>query len=120
MTGKRWPVRLLSVAALVGGSLAVGHARVTGDLVQLTGAAGRMADKPVGVCGEAASDPLLALVLTGLGVTSLSMAPTSVAEVRLALSRHTLAECRELAALALGSLDGVTARAAVAEVAEVT
>ena len=31
--------------------------------------------KPVGICGEAAADPLLAVVLVGLGATSLSMSP---------------------------------------------
>ena len=33
---------------------------------------GRATGKPIGVCGEAGGDPLLALVLTGLGVASLS------------------------------------------------
>ncbi len=58
------------------------------------------AGKPMGVCGESGGDPLLALVLTGLGVASLSMAPSKVGMVRLALSLHTLAECRQLAELA--------------------
>ena len=39
--------------------------------------------KPMGVCGEAGGDPLLALVLAGLGVSSLSMAPSKVPMVRL-------------------------------------
>ena len=39
---------------------------------------GRATGKPIGVCGEAGGDPLLALVLTGLGVASLSMAPSKV------------------------------------------
>jgi phosphotransferase system enzyme I (PtsI) len=59
--------------------------------------AGLAAGKPVGVCGEAAGDPLLAPVLVGLGVTSLSMAPISLPAVREELGRHTLDECRELA-----------------------
>jgi hypothetical protein len=59
----------------------------------MTADAGRTAGKPVGVCREAASDPLFAVVLTGLGVTSLSMAPPSLAEVRAALAERTLAEC---------------------------
>jgi phosphotransferase system enzyme I (PtsI) len=63
------------------------------DLIAHVGAAGAAAGKPVGVCGEAASDPRLAPVLVGLGVTSLSMAPTAVADVRLALSCRTLDEC---------------------------
>jgi len=56
--------------------------------------------KPMGVCGESAGDPLLALVLTGLGVTSLSMAPSKVALVRYALSQHTYAQCQRLAHVA--------------------
>lgn len=84
------------------------------ELVRLTAAAGKAAGKPVGVCGEAASDPLLAPVLVGLGVTSLSMAPRSVAEVRAALATLTLAECEARALLALAAFDGRQARAAVA------
>jgi phosphoenolpyruvate-protein phosphotransferase (PTS system enzyme I) len=83
------------------------------ELVRLTAEAGKALDKPVGVCGEAASDPLLALVFVGLGVTSLSMAPVSIPGVRAALSAHTLAECRGLSTLALEAADGRAARAAV-------
>lgn len=83
------------------------------ELVRLTAAAGQELGKPVGVCGEAAGDPQLAPVLAGLGVTSLSMAPRSLAAVRAALAGHTLAECRELAAAALSADDGDGARAAV-------
>ncbi|WP_412520373.1 phosphoenolpyruvate--protein phosphotransferase [Actinomadura madurae] len=53
-----------------------------------------------GVCGEAAGDPVLACVLVGLGVTSLSMSAPSLPLVRAALARHTLDECREAAAAA--------------------
>jgi phosphotransferase system enzyme I (PtsI) len=70
-------------------------------LIELTGAAGAKLGKPVGVCGEAAADPKLAPVLVGLGVTSLSMAPSAIAEVRAALAEHTLAECQDLARAAL-------------------
>jgi phosphotransferase system enzyme I (PtsI) len=81
------------------------------ELVRITAQAGIAAGKPVGVCGEAASDPLLAPVLVGLGVTSLSMAPGAVAEVRSALAAVTLAECRRRAELALGAADAQDARA---------
>ena len=47
-------------------------------LVAMAAKAGVAAGKPVGVCGEAAADPLLACVLTGLGVTSLSAAAAAV------------------------------------------
>lgn len=71
------------------------------------------AGRPLGVCGEAAGDPLLALVLTGLGVSSLSMAPTKIPLVRYALARHDLAGCRRLAALALEPATAQGARQAV-------
>jgi len=83
------------------------------ELVRLAASAGQAATVPVGVCGEAASDPMLALVLVGLGVTSLSMAPVSVPPVRAALALHTYAECRGLAELALDATDGRAGRAAV-------
>jgi phosphoenolpyruvate-protein phosphotransferase (PTS system enzyme I) len=60
---------------------------------------------------------MLALVLVGLGITSLSMAPASLPEVRSALAERTLAECRDLAAAALEASSAVTARAAVSELA---
>ena len=83
------------------------------ELVRLTAEAGKALGKPVGVCGEAASDPLLALVFIGLGVTSLSMAPVSIPAVRAAVAAHTLAECRGLATVALDAEDGRAARAGV-------
>jgi phosphotransferase system enzyme I (PtsI) len=70
-------------------------------LIELTGRAGAACGKSVGVCGEAAADPRLAPVLAGLGVTSLSMAPSAIAEVRAALAAHTMEQCRELARAAL-------------------
>ncbi len=42
------------------------------------------------MCGEAAADPALACVLVGLGVTSLSMAPAAIADVRAALAERDL------------------------------
>ena len=54
-------------------------------LIREVGDAGRIHGKPVGICGEAAADPLLAVVLVGLGATSLSMAPTALADVRASL-----------------------------------
>ncbi|HEV7655815.1 MAG TPA: putative PEP-binding protein [Mycobacteriales bacterium] len=82
-------------------------------LVAACGAAGGRAGKPVGVCGEAAADPLLALVLTGLGMTSLSMSARAVPLVGAALAAHTLAECEALARLALDADGAAAAREAV-------
>ncbi len=62
---------------------------------------GRLADKPVAVCGEMASDPMLAALLVGLGVTELSMTPNALPNVRASLTRHTLAAMTELAERAI-------------------
>jgi phosphotransferase system enzyme I (PtsI) len=59
--------------------------------------------KPVGVCGEAAANSLLAAVLVGLGVSSLSMAPSALAEVRGFLASVDLPSCQHAAAAALGA-----------------
>lgn len=83
------------------------------DLVAGCARAGAEAGKPVGVCGEAAADPLLAPVLAGLGVTHLSMSPRSVPAVRARLARHTFGECEALAARARDADDAAGARAAV-------
>ncbi|MFE9428845.1 phosphoenolpyruvate--protein phosphotransferase [Kitasatospora sp. NPDC006697] len=83
------------------------------ELVATTARAAAAHGKPAGVCGEAASDPALALVLVGLGVTSLSTAPSCLPEVRAALAAHTLQECGDLAGLALSAPDAATARALV-------
>jgi len=71
------------------------------DLIRMTAEAGLAAGKSVGVCGEAAASPSLAPVLVGLGVTSLSMSASAIADVRDALAAVTLAECRALATEAL-------------------
>ncbi|MDN5559641.1 MAG: phosphoenolpyruvate--protein phosphotransferase, partial [Ruaniaceae bacterium] len=70
------------------------------------------AGKPLGVCGESAGDPLMALVLVGLGVTSLSMAPGLLPAVRASLAVHTLEECRAIAAAALAARTAADAREA--------
>ena len=84
------------------------------QLIAMCAAAGRAVDKPVGVCGEAAGDPLLALVLVGMGVTSLSMSGALVPAVRVSLAGQTLAQCEALAGLAFDAVDAVSARERVA------
>lgn len=91
------PAVLRLVGLTVEGSLAEGH------------------NKPVGVCGEAAADPALAIVLTGLGVTTLSMTARSIAAVAAVLKTVTLAEAQELAKLALSAPSATEARAWVRE-----
>jgi phosphotransferase system enzyme I (PtsI) len=72
-------------------------------------------NKPVGVCGEAAADPALAVVLTGLGVSTLSMTARSLAAVAVVLKTVTLSEAQELAKLALSAPSATEARAWVRE-----
>ncbi|MFD5215961.1 phosphoenolpyruvate--protein phosphotransferase [Microbacterium sp. NPDC058345] len=86
-------------------------------LVREVGDAGARLGKPVGICGEAAADPLLAVVLVGLGATSLSMAPAALADVRRSLAGHTLDDARRIADAALGADDAAGARAAARDAA---
>ncbi|WP_322936670.1 phosphoenolpyruvate--protein phosphotransferase [Nocardioides bizhenqiangii] len=82
------------------------------QLVAIAAEAGRRADKPVGVCGEAAADPLLACVLVGLGITSLSMAAAAVRPVGARVGGVTLGRCEEMAEAALAAEDPASAREA--------
>ncbi|MEU5209038.1 putative PEP-binding protein, partial [Streptomyces sp. NPDC020742] len=82
------------------------------DLVATAADAAKAEGKTCGVCGEAASDPLLACVLTGLGVTSLSMGAAALPYVRTTLAKHTLAQCERAAAAARATDTPDDARAA--------
>ncbi|WP_044440435.1 phosphoenolpyruvate--protein phosphotransferase [Agreia bicolorata] len=82
-------------------------------LVGEVGKAGAALGKPVGICGEAAADPLLAVVLVGLGATSLSMSPAALADVRAELRLYTIEQAQHFAELALKANSAMEARAAV-------
>ncbi|EJL6829254.1 phosphoenolpyruvate--protein phosphotransferase [Vibrio cholerae] len=56
---------------------------------------------PVCVCGELAGDPIGALLLIGLGYTTLSMNTSNVAKVKYLVRHSELAELTQLAELAL-------------------
>jgi phosphotransferase system enzyme I (PtsI) len=83
------------------------------ELVSRVAEAGIKTGTPVGVCGESAADPLMALVLVGFGVSSLSMSPAAVATARYILSQHTLDWCRALATAALAAKSAEEAREVV-------
>jgi phosphotransferase system enzyme I (PtsI) len=83
------------------------------QLIAITAEAGRQAHKPVGVCGEAAADPLLACVLVGMGITSLSMAAAAVRPVGARLASVPIDRCEEAAELALAAADPAAGREAV-------
>ena len=65
-----------------------------------------------GVCGEAASDPLLAVVLAGLGFDSVSASPSSVADVVQALSVVDAELARSVAISALSAHDAQSSKQA--------
>jgi multiphosphoryl transfer protein len=81
-------------------------------MIEMVARAAAVSGKPVGVCGEAAADPVVALVLTGLGISSLSMAPRALAEVGRSLAAVTLEVCRRAARAACESDSPDSAREA--------
>jgi len=89
------PAVLMLIGLTVAGSVAEGH------------------HKSVGVCGEAAADPALAVVLVGLGVSTLSMTPRALAAVGAVLGSVTLGQAKGLAKLALAAPSATEARARV-------
>jgi len=68
-------------------------------------------EKPVGVCGEAAADPALAVVLVGLGVHTLSMTARAIPAVAAVLQTVSLEQARQIAAEALQQECAAAARA---------
>jgi phosphotransferase system enzyme I (PtsI) len=83
------------------------------DLVATVLRAGAVAGRPVTVCGEAPSDPMLSLVLVGLGAGALSMTSRVLPDVRAALARHSYDDCVRYAAAALSADGPSEARARV-------
>ncbi len=87
-------------------------------LIKATTDGGKANGKPVGICGEAAADPLLAVALVGMGATTLSMAPTALADVRASLLQYDRADAERIAAAALAADDAASARAAAQAAAQ--
>jgi phosphotransferase system enzyme I (PtsI) len=83
------------------------------QLIAITAEAGKQAGKPVGVCGEAAADPMLATALVGMGISSLSMALAAVRPVGAQLAAASMDVCEQAAEVALAAVDPMAARDAV-------
>ena len=66
-------------------------------LIKNTADAGRKAGIDVGVCGEMAGMKGMPPILCGLGVTSLSMAASSILNAKAELAKYTFEECRKVA-----------------------
>ncbi|HEX5404055.1 MAG TPA: phosphoenolpyruvate--protein phosphotransferase [Pseudonocardiaceae bacterium] len=81
-------------------------------LVRIVGEAAQASGKPAGVCGEAAADPLLACVLVGLGVSSLSMNAPSVTRVGAQLAEVSVDRCQTAGRLAAEAATAALARTA--------
>ena len=89
-------------------------------MIQETCQAGVAAGKPVGVCGEAAADPMLAAILVGLGATSLSMSPRALGGVAEFLRGVTVDQCQDAAIAAVAASGAGAARSAAAVLLEPT
>lgn len=85
------------------------------QLIEKAAHGGALQGRPVGVCGEAASSPALAIVLAGLGISSLSMTARSLPDVAAALASVTMEKARAVARLAVDSESPELARMAVRE-----
>ncbi|MGV8091916.1 MAG: phosphoenolpyruvate--protein phosphotransferase [Mangrovibacterium sp.] len=75
------------------------HPAVLRSIRQVAAAANKHG-KPVGLCGEMAGDPKAAKLLLGLGLSSLSVAPGNVPEIKQAIHNTSYAQARKLAAKA--------------------
>jgi multiphosphoryl transfer protein len=84
--------------------------RLVKETVEFAASRGRS----VGVCGELAGDPAAAVLLVGLGVTELSMAPALVPEAKAAIRGVDLGAARTAARAALEADDAAAARALAA------
>jgi phosphocarrier protein FPr len=64
----------------------------------------------VGLCGEIAAEVLVAPILLGLGLDELSVNPRSVASLKQAITRLSMAESQEIAGLAIGRDSAISVR----------
>ena len=84
-------------------------------MIKLTASMNAGKKKYVSVCGEAASDPALAVVLIGLGVDTLSMNAAAIPAVAAVLKSVTLEQARHIANKALEQISSAEAKAAARE-----
>ncbi|MCL4866415.1 MAG: phosphoenolpyruvate--protein phosphotransferase, partial [Gemmatimonadales bacterium] len=83
------------------------------EVVRVAGESG----VPVSVCGEMASDPLMAVLLIGLGYRQLSVAPPTLLLLRWLVRQVPLAACREAADAALQARGPAEVRASLRSIA---
>jgi len=59
-------------------------------------AAGREQNIPVSVCGQAAGDPVMAIILLGMGVNSLSMSASDLPRIKSVIRTITREQAQSL------------------------
>ncbi len=74
-------------------------------LIPFSAEAARHSNIPVSVCGEVAGDPRFTPLLVGLGIRSLSMAPSSLLRVKQRVRRMTLGAAQSFAAAVMREPD---------------
>jgi phosphoenolpyruvate-protein kinase (PTS system EI component) len=100
------------------GQLLAGPQPAVLRLVRATVEGARRRGRWVGVCGELAGDPAAAVLLVGLGVRELSMAPALVPQVKEALRSIALQDASAAAERAIEAADAVQARSVAAALLE--
>jgi phosphotransferase system enzyme I (PtsP) len=88
------------------------HPAILRMIARVAGAA-HAAGKPVGVCGEIAARPEVALALMALGIDSLSVVPTAIPELKQALAAARLAPMRRAMPAILALCDASAIAAAL-------
>jgi len=71
------------------------------SFISQVASAGLKAQKPVGICGEMASDPFIIPLLVGLGITGLSMIPSAILEAKKVIRQLNYQEAQKMAEQAL-------------------
>lgn len=83
------------------------------QLIEAACKGGAAQGRPIGVCGEAAANPALAIVLVGLGVATLSMSPRAIPDVAAAVEAVEFDKCVAAAHSALNARSARDARRSV-------
>ena len=85
------------------------------SLIASAASAAAGSGRSIGACGGLASDPFGAVLLVGLGIDELSVAPAAIAAVKSRLRGITIDQCRALADRALAQDSAGAVRALAAE-----
>jgi len=80
-------------------------------MIDMTVRAAEKENKWVGVCGGIASDPRGAIMLTGLGVSELSVSAPNVASIKAQLRSMSHADMKAMAQKAISCRNAVEVRA---------